>query len=192
METRLDELWFARLELMFSCSLCITGQIGRGLSNPEAISVDLALISTFEDLPNPPSTVLGKEGCRIVYAAKGTPCLYVVPLSHCACRVPLMPCFLRGNSKPTIPWQLRGRYNSPKAGLKADSAPDKGDGSRLFQLNKWLWRFGRGRPRTPGQTVAEANQARANAKAERAGAGAATRKRRKEGTAAARTGRVGM
>ena len=106
METRLDDLWFARLELMFSCSLCITGQIDRGLSNPEAISVDLALISTFEDLPTPPPTVLGKEGCRIVYAAKGTPCLYVIPLSHCACRVPLMPCFLRGNSKPTILWEI--------------------------------------------------------------------------------------
>ena len=30
----------------------------------------------------------------------------------------------------------------------ADTQPDHGNGSRLYEVNLWLWRYGRGQPRT--------------------------------------------
>ena len=37
-------------------------------------------------------------------------------------------------------------------------SPGSGDGSRLYELNKWLWNFGRGMPRS--KSVAEVGQIR--------------------------------
>ena len=36
---------------------------------------------------------------------------------------------------------------------RADSRKNKGDGSKLYEVNTWLWEFGRGKPRT--RTVAD-------------------------------------
>ena len=54
-----------------------------------------------------------------------------------------------GNTVPTLPYDLHGLARTA-LGLKAaaDSEPDSGTGSRLFQVSKWLWRFGRGQART--------------------------------------------
>ncbi len=55
-------------------------------------------------------------------------------------RVLLIPCYLNGNSVNTIPRSFRGKI--PKEAT-ADSRPDSGTGSRLFEINMWLWRYGR-------------------------------------------------
>ena len=59
-------------------------------------------------------------------------------------RVPLIPCYLNGNSVNTIPHCFRGKIPTEAA---ADSRPDSGTGSRLFEVNMWMWRYGRTFPR---------------------------------------------
>ena len=94
---------------------------------------------------------------------------------YCYCSAyPKYPCFLAGNTAPTLPHEL-WRLAKPALGLKADTAPDDGKGSRLYQVSTWAWRFGRGQART--QTVAEAVPARTAVLATRAQDSAATRKR---------------
>ncbi len=47
-------------------------------------------------------------------------------------RVPLIPCYLNGNSVKTIPHCFRGKIPREAA---ADSRPDNWTGSRLFEIN---------------------------------------------------------
>ena len=55
-----------------------------------------------------------------------------------------MQCYLNGNSHNTIPHSLR---QVVPAGPAADSRPDSGTGSKLFEVNIWMWRYGRAFPR---------------------------------------------
>ena len=59
-------------------------------------------------------------------------------------RVPLIQCYLNGNTHNTIPHKYRGAIPAEAA---ADSRPDSGTGSRLFEVNVWMWRYGRTFPR---------------------------------------------
>ena len=69
------------------------------------------------------------------------------------CRAPLMPCFLGGSEQPTIPHGMRQLKATQFPFGRADSRKDKGDGCKLYEVNMWLWEFGRGKQRT--RTVAE-------------------------------------
>ena len=72
--------------------------------------------------------------------------LYVCPVENVLGRVHLIPCFLNGNSLNTIPHSFRSRIPREAA---ADSRPDSGTrtGSRLFEINIWMWKYGRTFPR---------------------------------------------
>ncbi len=59
-------------------------------------------------------------------------------------RVFLIPGYLNGNSVNTIPRSFRGKF--PKEAT-ADSRPNSGTGSLLFEFNMWIWRYGRTLPR---------------------------------------------
>jgi hypothetical protein len=74
----------------------------------------------------------------IVYYHRRRPILGRVPL------IPSFPCYLNGNSVNTIPHCFRGKIPREAA---ADSRPDNGTGSRLFEINMWMWRYGRTFPR---------------------------------------------
>ena len=66
-------------------------------------------------------------------------------------RVPLFPLFLKGNATPTIPHKLRHLKGSAFQFGTADAAAADGSrGSNVYELNPWLWQFGRGRPRIGG------------------------------------------
>ncbi len=73
-------------------------------------------------------------------------------------RVPLIPLFLAGNSIPTIPHKFskhrdRGSLFAMRC---ADTAASDGRrGSNVYEVNMWLWNFGRGKPRLGGLTVEE-------------------------------------
>jgi hypothetical protein len=54
----------------------------------------------------------------------------------------MMLCFAAGNSTPTLPHRF-GDSN----GAVADTSAGRGNRSRLFELNLWMWRYGRGQPR---------------------------------------------
>ena len=85
------------------------------------------------------------------------PSLSVCPVENVLGRVPLIPCYLNGNTSITIPYRYRGAIPAEAA---ADSRPDSGTGSRLFEINisRWMWRYGRSFPREI--TVAEAETMR--------------------------------
>ena len=81
---------------------------------------------------------------------------------------------------PAIPSHT-GRYiGSIPAEAAADSRPDSGTGSRLFEINRdiWMWRYGRTFPLEI--TVADAEAMRKQQVQESRAQGAATLKRRRE------------
>ena len=71
-------------------------------------------------------------------------------------RVPLIPLFLAGNTTPTIPHQYSQHKRSGFPVGSCDSAAEDGRrGSNAYEMNLWLWQFGRGKPRLGGLSVEE-------------------------------------
>jgi hypothetical protein len=70
------------------------------------------------------------------------PCLYICPVKNVLGRVPMIPCFVAGNTQPTIPhgFARSGRaVLGPRLGEgAADTRYDSGNGSRLYELNLWM------------------------------------------------------
>ena len=64
----------------------------------------------------------------------------------------------------------------------ADTQLDRGNGSRLYKVNIWMWRYGRGRPRMV--SIAEAERIRKERISESRIRAAEMRKRRSEAAAA--------
>ena len=63
--------------------------------------------------------------------------------------------FLLGNSTPTIPHQLRQHLHGKFPHGLADAADALGKkGSNAYEVNQWLWQFGRGKFRLGGLSVA--------------------------------------
>ncbi len=84
------------------------------------------------------------------------PCLYICPVANVLGRAPLFPCFIGSNSHSTIPNSFKDDWRLGSA--SADTQRDKGNGSRLYEVNIWMWRYGRGRPRMV--SIAEAERIR--------------------------------
>ena len=82
------------------------------------------------------------------------PILHVGFLGHVLCRVPLIPCYMGGSEHPTVPHRFARSSKVPNG--RADRHDGTGDGSRLYEVNMWMWKFGRGMPRS--RTVAEAER----------------------------------
>ena len=91
-------------------------------------------------------------------------------------RVPMIPCFLAGNANPTIPHSMRCKL-PPRFGGKADTQPGSGNGSRLFEVNLWMWRYCRGQERKV--SVKKCMEARVKRLREARGRATETRKRRR-------------
>ena len=96
-------------------------------------------------------------------------------------RVPLIPLFLAGNSTPTIPHKYSKHKSSGFPMGSCDTAAADGRrGSNVYEVNPWLWQFGRGKPRLGGLSVEEtADRKDAAQKELMIGRGAETRRRRK-------------
>jgi hypothetical protein len=143
------------------------------------MELSLVFFSTFEPInitPQRPHSVMQRNGVPMLYdTASGSnePSLYICPVSNVLGRVPLMPCFIAGNKHPTLPHSLGSRQ-----GAVADTRPGAGNGSRLFEMSPWMWRYGRGQPRKVSVAEAEARrQERTSASRQQ---GAVTLKRRLE------------
>ena len=74
---------------------------------------------------------------------------------------------------PTLPNSVGNRQ-----GAVADTRPNAGNGSRLYELSPWTWRYGRGQPRKV--SVAEAEARRRERVSEARQQAAETIKRRRE------------
>ena len=95
-------------------------------------------------------------------------------------RVPLMPLFLAGNSTPTIPHKYSKHKSSGFPAGSCDTADADGKrGSNVYEVNPWLWQFGRGKPRLGGLSVEETADRKDIALQARSQRGAETRRRRK-------------
>ena len=108
-----------------------------------------------------------------LYKPSPTPCLYVAPVQNMVGRVPLIPLFLDGNSTPTIPHMFAKRKDACFPFGCADAAAVDGRrGSNVYEVNTWLWSFGRSKPRLGGlsieQTAARQDAAVSEAQRKRA------------------------
>ena len=110
------------------------------------------------------------------------PCLYICPVTNVLGRAPHIPCFIGGNSHPTIPYRFKDDRRIGNG--SADTQRDRGNGSRLFEVNIWMWHYGRGSSRMV--SIAEAERIRAERLSESRTRAAETRKRRSEAAAAER------
>ncbi len=95
-------------------------------------------------------------------------------------RVPLAPLFLGGNSTSTIPHKYSQHKRSGfQVGTCDTAAADGRRGSNVYEVNPWLWQFGRGKLRLGGLSVEKTDDRKEAALKERSLRGAETRWRRK-------------
>ena len=176
-----DLVSFARPQLIFTCTLCPTGAKGRSGSHKE---VSLVYFSTFEPIKLTPGSVMQRAGVPMLYDLASNPllpCLYICPVTNVLGRAPRIPCFVGGNSHPIIPHSFKDDQRLESA--SADMQRDRGNSSRLYEVNIWTRRYGRGRPRMV--SIAKAERIRAERLSESRTRAAETRKRRSVAAAAA-------
>jgi hypothetical protein len=177
-----DSVWFVRPQLFFNCSFRPRGAASaphhRSTRGPDDIDCSLVFFSIFDDLQLRTKGVMEDSGVRRLYEPSPIPSLYVGLLSDILGRAPLAPCFLDGNSTPTIPACFARQRQSAFPFGQADT--DSSQGSNVYEVNIWLWQFGRGRPRIGGRDVAETEKRREARMKARQGRAWETRKRRKE------------
>ena len=119
-------------------------------------------------------------GVTKLYEPLPTPCLYMAPAANMIGRVPLIPLFLAGNSTPMIPHQYSQHKRSGfPVGSCDTAAADGWRGSNAYEVNQWLWQFGRGKQCLGGLSVKKTGAKKAAAQKERLLRGAETRRRRK-------------
>jgi hypothetical protein len=107
---------------------------------------------------------------------------WVAPAENMVGRAPLIPLFLAGNFTPTIPHLFsQCKVSGFPFGCADTAAADGRRGSNVYEVNPWLWQFGRGtwRPRLGGLTVEQTTVVRqAHASEARKKPGAETRRSR--------------
>ena len=183
-DVSMEHCLYARPQLFFTCVL--RPKDGRLPKNrtyktgPNDIIYTLVFFSTFAELKLPIKGPMEDAGVIKLYEPSPTHCLYVADVQNMVGRVPLMPLFLAGNSTPTIPHIFSKRKDSGFPYGCADAAATDGRrGSNVYEVNPWLWQFGRGKPRLGGLSVeetAERKQAHRDESHKRA---VETRRRRK-------------
>jgi hypothetical protein len=97
--------------------------------------VSLVFFNTFEPISLTPASCMQRKGVPMLYerAASQVPSPYVCPVENVLGRVPLIPC---GSTANTIPHRFRCKIPKEAA---ADSRLNSGAGSRLFEINMWMW-----------------------------------------------------
>jgi hypothetical protein len=70
-----------------------------------------------------------------------------------------MPLFLAGNSTPTIPHIFSKHKDTGFPYGCADAAASDGRrGSNVYEVNQWMWQFGRCKPRLGGLSIEETTE----------------------------------
>ncbi len=145
---------------------------------PDDFEMQLVFFSTFEELQLPARSPMDHATTKL-YEQSPTPILLVAPLNNVLGRVPLSPLFLDGNATPTIPHHLRHFKASAFQHGAADAATPEGRRvSNAYEVNTWLWQFGRGRERLGGLSVSATEDRREQVVSAGAKQGHETRRRR--------------
>ena len=116
---------------------------------PVAAPLILMGIASVDKIPRYVYIMLHKVLCNMICNMSFYLCRAENVLGH----VLMMLCFAAGNSTPTLPHRFGNRY-----GAVADTSAGRGNRSRLYKLNLWMWRYGKGLQLHA--TVAEAEQRR--------------------------------
>ncbi len=146
----LDGCWFA---LPATCAQRVGGP---QRIQPTAAALMTCVTTTFEELKLPISWPMESAGVTKLYEPFPTPWLYVAPAANMVGRIPLIPLFLAGNSTHTIPHKYSQHKRSGfPVGSCDTAAADGSSGSNVYEVNPWLWHFGRGKPRRGGLSVEE-------------------------------------
>ena len=152
-----DSMWIVRPQLFFSCTLRpLTAKVDRYNNSPDDIPLDLIFFSAFEDLRLPFTGTMESYGIRKLYEPSPVPTLYIGKVEDILGRVPLFPCFLDGSTTSTIPNKYAARQKRDFAFGCADG-PGQGSrrGSHVYEVNTWLWNFGRPQLRVASLSVAK-------------------------------------
>ena len=121
---------------------------------PDDLLYSLVFFNTFEELKLPIKGPMEDSEVIKLYKPSPTQCLYVALVENMVGRVPLMPLFLAGNATPTIPHMYsKHRDSGFPMGCANTAVVDGRRGSNVFEVNQWLWQFGRGKPRLGGLSV---------------------------------------
>jgi hypothetical protein len=139
-------VWYVRppSQLFFNCTLCPTGAKGDSSTHNE---VSLVYFSTSEPIQLTLDTIMQQPGVPMLYDSASNPrlpYLYICPVANVLGRAPLIPCFIGSNRHPTIPHRFKDDWRLGDA--SADTQGDRGNGSRPYEVNIWMLRYGRGRP----------------------------------------------
>ena len=130
-----DNVWYGQCLLVFSF-------VVRG-DGDARYRMKCVLISTLEDYVCPEDDAAAGDWCRKAETRRlfeldpSLPRLYVMPISSILGKLPLV----RAGDTGTIPHHMRGRAADCFPGGKADTAPGKGDGSRLYFVNSWAMKW---------------------------------------------------
>ncbi len=183
-DVQLEDCWYARPKLFFSCHLRPTG--GRPPKNlsyrigPDYLLFHLVFFSTFEDLKLPIHGPMEDAGVLKLYEPSPTPCLYVASVANMVGRVPLLSLYLAGYSTPTHTHKFSKHKGSGFPMGCANTAPADGRrGSNVYAVNPWLGQFRLGKPRLGGLTVEEAALKKDARREEQAKRSVETRRHRK-------------
>ncbi len=127
-------------------------------NSPDDIPLDLVFLSIFENLCLCITGTIQSNGIRKLYEPSPVPTLYVGKVEYILGRVPLFPCFLDGNTTFTTPHKYAARQGLDFPYGCADG-PAKGletrRGSHVYEVNAWLWNFGRPQPQVACLSVAK-------------------------------------
>ena len=129
-------LWYARPR----STVCPTGSLRLPRQYKE---LALVFFSTFEPITLTPNAVTQRNGAPMFYdttSSANLPSLRICLDRKVLGRVPLTPCFrvMPANRTPTPPHSFGNRQ-----GAVADSRSGAGNSCRLYEVNIWMWRYGR-------------------------------------------------
>ncbi len=171
-------VWYARSQHFFNCTLCPTGAKWSVYSGSHK-EVSLVYFSTFEPIDLTPGSIMQRAGVPMTYDSAinpRLPCFYICPVANVLGRAPVIPCFICGNNHPTIPYCFKDDRRIGHA--SANTQRDRGNDSRLYEVNIWMWRYGWGRSRMV--SIAETERIRAERLNDSRTRAAETRKRRSD------------
>ena len=107
------------------------------------------------------------DGVRKLYEPSPVPTFYVGRIEDLFGLAPLIPCFLDGNTTSTIPHKYASRQ---KTAFECGCADGLGlasrRGSHIYEIDTWLWTFGRPQLHVGGLSVAKNQRIRNKSRSE--------------------------
>jgi hypothetical protein len=158
-------MWLVRPQLFFHCTLRPIGTAADRVNcSDEDIPLNLVFFNPFqvEELHLRTAGIMESKGIHrvyvVLYEPSPVPTLYVGRVDDLLGRVPLIPCFLDGNATSTVPHKKAAdSWTLLSAALPMVRALPRGGAAMFtsYEINTWLWNFGRPQPRVGGHSVAK-------------------------------------